>query len=48
MSDLRQLAAAFPRAGRLEAIWLWPARGVPARPANEALAISCRVAPTPE
>ncbi|HSV82474.1 MAG TPA: MOSC domain-containing protein [Ramlibacter sp.] len=42
MNDLRQLAAAFPRAGRLEAIWLRPVRGVPALPANEALAIAGR------
>jgi MOSC domain-containing protein YiiM len=39
---LRALAAAFPHAGRLEAIVLRPARREPARRVDEALAVAAR------
>lgn len=42
MTDLRGLAAAFPFTGRLEAILLRPARGVPAVRVQAAIAIEGR------
>ena len=39
MQDLRGLSAAFPFAGRLEAILLRPARGVPAQSVQQAQAL---------
>ncbi len=40
MPDLRELVSRFPRAGRLDAIHLRPARGVPARRVDEAVAVA--------
>ncbi len=42
MPELRELVSRFPRAGVLEAIWLRPARGVPSRPVDEAVAVAGR------
>ena len=39
MQDLRSLSAEFPFAGRLEAIFLRPARGVPAQAVQQAQAL---------
>ena len=39
MKDLRALAAAFPHAGRVEAILLRPARGQPAQPVRAVRAV---------
>ena len=40
MQDLRGLASAFPYAGRLEAIFVRPARGVPAQPLQSVRALA--------
>ncbi len=40
MNDLRRLSTRFPHTGRLEAIWLRPARGEPARAAAEVEALA--------
>jgi MOSC domain-containing protein YiiM len=41
-SDLRELTACFPRAGRIEAILLRPARGAPMRPVGQVIALAAR------
>lgn len=42
MPDLRALVARFPASGRLDAIFLRPERGVPARRVDEAVAVAGR------
>ena len=42
MPDLRELSQQFPRAGRLEAVYLRPARGTPVRAVSEATALAGR------
>lgn len=42
MSDLRELSRHFPRAGRLEAVYLRPARDAPVHTVNEANALAGR------
>ncbi len=42
MKDLRQLSSAFPHAGRLDAIWLRPARGEDALLVRDAIVVAGR------